>query len=85
MLGRREFARTSYGTALSIQYNPDKHDPADAVKGDAFCAWDYEVQNRVFWMIRKGQNVVESEEPLLVDGHIYILGDVSQYTSLFKH
>lgn len=76
MLGRREFARTSYGTALNIRYDPEKHDAVDAVKGDAFCAWEYEVRNRVFWMIRKGQNVVAPGEPLMVDGHIYIMEEV---------
>ena len=77
LLGRREFARTSYGTALSIKYNPRKHDAADAVLADEFCAWKYEVKNRVFWLVKKGQNVVEPAEPMLVDGHIYVMEEVS--------
>ena len=85
MLGRRDFARTSFGTALNIRYNPKKHEYDDAVKSDDFCAWDYEVQNRIFWMIKKGQNVVEPEEPLMVDGHIYIMEAVSQDPSSFTN
>ena len=82
MLGRREFARTSYGTAFNIRYDSEKHEPVDAVKGDAFCAWEYEVKNRIFWMIKLGQNIVEPDEPLMVDGHIYILKEVRNTTPI---
>ena len=76
MLGRREFARASYGTAMNIKYDPEKHAIVDAVPADEFCAWESEVRNRVFWLIKKGQNIAEPVEPMLVDGHIYIMEKV---------
>ena len=77
MLGRREFARTSYGIAMSMEFDHAKHDLSDRVKSDLSCVWKYEVQRRVFWLMKKGQNIVEPEQPLVVDGHIYVMEDVS--------
>lgn len=72
-LGRRHFARTAYGIAMSIPYDPDKHSHLDAKPVESsFSEWKYEVENRVTWLFIIGERLVGRAKPFVLTGHIYL-------------
>lgn len=70
-LGLREFARTTYGTVLSIQYDPetpyhvvDKH---LRVRAPSYIDWVWELPNRFHVVIKHGTNLVNPSKPVTIN------------------
>jgi hypothetical protein len=71
-LGRREFARMSYGALYGLQYDPKIHNPADAVRTPGYFWFEWEVRDTMQWAIKKWQDLINPESPMVIEGHHYI-------------
>jgi hypothetical protein len=83
-IGRRQFARTAYGTALSVNYNWRIHSKNDRVLvPDYFTDWKYEVPNRVVWAWIIGDLIYGRPDgtPLVLTGDIFLEEEVRAYRS----
>lgn len=81
-LGTREFARTTYGTVLSIEYNPDiRYHLADKhlrVRAPSYVNWVWELPNRFHALIKHGTNLVNpSKVPMINETIDFRAVDVS--------
>ena len=70
-LGRREFARSSFGIELTMAFDPRVHDRKDRVKAPYYAASEWEVADCACWGITVGQSTDDRPENLVVKGCIY--------------
>lgn len=68
-LGHYDFARTAYGTAYTVDYDPSVHIGVEVVPATELYPYP-QVENRVHWGIKVGQNTREPPEPMVVRGEI---------------
>ena len=70
-LGRREFARSSFGVELTMAFDPRVHDRRDRIRAPSYARFDWEVPDCACWGITLGQSTDDRPENLVVTGHIY--------------
>ena len=70
-LGLREFARTTYGTVLSIEYDPHIHyhvaDKHLRERAPPYIDWIWELPDRFQAVIKHGTNIVNPSEPIMIN------------------
>lgn len=76
-LARAEYARTSYGTEVSIKFNPSKHIGLPRFYAPGWTGYQWEIRNRVYWGLRIGAPLSRNDN---VSGSITFYTEKWPYT-----
>lgn len=78
-LGIREFARSSFGTTFTIEYNPKKHQKhtkLNPTRAPVGCTWKWELPNRLLWGVVMDQSLTDPKSaPKILEAFIEIEED----------